>query len=98
MIDVAKTRVELAEHALLRPVEGTGVMLDLESERYLGFDETALRMVETATNAANLEVAVSELTAIYDVDAETIRQDLVTLISDLNARGLMHILPAEGQS
>ncbi len=92
MINLEQTRIEIADHVLLRPVEGTGVMLDLDTERYVGLDETALRMVQTAADSANLAATVTTLTEIYDADASLIETDLVALVSDLGDRGLIKLV------
>ena len=93
MINPARTRLEISDHVLLRPVEGTGVMLDLETERYIGLDETALRMVQTAADSPNLADTVSALTALYDADSALIEKDLVALVTDLDERGLIRLVP-----
>lgn len=93
MINPASTRIEIADHVLLRPVEDTGVMLDLETERYIGLDETALRMIQTAAESPNLADTVTELSALYDADAALIEKDLVALVADLDGRGLIKLVP-----
>ncbi len=95
MIDLNTTRVELSDHVLLRPVEETGVMLDLDTERYIGLDETALRMVQTAADSSSIGETVSKLVEIYDADRETIEGDLLGLVIDLDDRGLVKLVPID---
>lgn len=93
MIDLIATRIELAEHVLFRPVNDSGVMLDMETERYIGLDETALRMVQTATESPNLAETVETLSELYDADSARIEKDLLDLVADLDKRGLIRLLP-----
>jgi len=68
-------------------------MLDMETERYIGLDETALRMVQTATESPNLAETVETLSELYDADSARIEKDLLDLVADLDKRGLIRLLP-----
>lgn len=92
MIDPATTSIVLSDQVLLRPVEDTGVMLDLQTERYIGLDEVALQMVQTAQSCPDLAAAVSELGKIYDADVAEIESDLLELMTDLRDRGLVELV------
>ena len=84
-------RVTIPKGVLLSAVEGESVLLNLESERYFGLDEVGTRMFSVLTESNSIQVAYEVLLDEYDVDAESLRSDLITLIDNLVDQGLMEI-------
>ncbi len=84
-------RVTMPKDVLLSGVEGESVLLNLESERYFGLDEIGTRMFSVLTSSSSIQTAYETLLAEYDVDAELLRQDLITLVDQLMAQGLVVI-------
>ncbi len=86
-------RVAIPTDVLIRELDGESVALNLDSERYFGLDEVGTRMVMCLSEADSIQTAYEMLLAEYDVDPDTLRQDLQTLIEDLLAHGLVEIKP-----
>jgi hypothetical protein len=70
-------------------------LLDLRSEHYFGLDEVGSRIWQLIVLAGDLETIVGQMLAEYEVDEETLRQALATLIAELAAKGLVTV-DAEG--
>ena len=84
-------RVTIPKGVLLSAVEGESVLLNLESERYFGLDEVGTRMFSVLTESNSIQVAYEVLLDEYDVDAESLRSDLISLIDNLVDQGLMEV-------
>lgn len=84
-------QVTVPKDVLLSGVEGESVLLNLESERYFGLDEVGTRMLSVLTESKSIQAAYEALLDEYNVDAEALRQDLVSLIDKLIDQGLMEI-------
>jgi hypothetical protein len=67
------------------------VLLHLATERYYGLDETATAMWEALLGAATIGEALEHLLARYDVDPERLQRDLMSLIEELRADGLVDV-------
>ena len=84
-------RVRLANDVLVSNLEGESVLLNLKSERYYGLDEVGTRFLTLLSSSESIEHAFDALLAEYDVDAETLRNDLTTLLLNLCDQGLVEI-------
>src|ERR1700686_189974 len=82
-------RVIVPSHVLVRFLDKEAVLLNIETERYFGLDETGARMWQLATTAANIDTAYKSLLSEYDVDAETLRAHLSELLEKLADNGLL---------
>jgi hypothetical protein len=71
------------------------VLLNLETERYFGLDETGTRMWQLVTTTANLNAAFQTLLAEYDVEPELLKANLTDLMSRLVENGLLEVIPAD---
>jgi len=52
------------------------VLLNLETERYLGLEETGTRMWQVVTAAPNIDAAYRELQNEFDVESDLLRAPL----------------------
>ena len=84
-------RVILPADVLISNVSGESVLLNLKSERYFGLDEVGTRMLSVLTESKSIQAAYETLLAEYDVEAEALRNDLVSLIDKLIDQGLMEV-------
>jgi predicted PhzF superfamily epimerase YddE/YHI9 len=84
----------VASDVLWNEVEGELVLLDLNSEKYFGLDETGTAIWKAVTRAPTIEDAYQELSAIYEVEREELRADLKSLLQELIDRGLLEIRPS----
>jgi hypothetical protein len=87
-------RAIVPSHVLVRFLDREAVLLNLETERYFGLDETGTRMWQIVTAASNIDLAYQELLAEFDVAPEMLRSNFTDLLSRLLENGLLEVLPA----
>jgi hypothetical protein len=88
-------KVMVPAHVLVRFLDKEAVLLNIETERYFGLDETGARMWQLATTAANIDAAYQTLLSEYDVDGETLREHLSELLEKLANNGLLTMTPSD---
>jgi Coenzyme PQQ synthesis protein D (PqqD) len=88
-------RAEMLPHVLVRFLDKESVLLNLETERYYGLDETGTRMWQLLTSAPSIEAAYQELQNEFDVESELLRLHLSELLGRLVENGLLQIQPAD---
>jgi Coenzyme PQQ synthesis protein D (PqqD) len=90
-----RDRGAVPAHVLVRILDRESVLLNLETERYFGLDETGTRMWQLVTASQDIEAAYQELLAEYDVEPELLRTNLTDLLGQLVENGLLQVLPAD---
>ncbi len=90
-----KDRAAAPSHVLVRFLDQESVLLNLETEKYFGLDETGTRMWQLVTTAPNINAAYQELLAEYDVHPELLRENLTELVGHLLEHGLLQVSPAD---
>jgi len=80
---------------LVRFMDRESVLLNLETERYFGLDETGTRMWQVATSAPNVEAALRQLQDEYDAQPEILQSNLTELLGRLVENGLLSLRPAD---
>lgn len=90
-----KDRAAAPAHVLVRILDQESVLLNLETERYFGLDETGTRMWQLVTTSPNIDAAYQELLAEYEVQPEQLRENLTELLGRLVEHGLLQVLPAD---
>lgn len=88
-------RAETLPHVLVRFLDKESVLLNLETERYYGLDETGTRMWQVVTAARSIDAAYQELQNEFDVESELLRLHLTELLARLVENGLLQIQPAD---
>lgn len=88
-------RVTVPSHVLFRVLDKESVLLNVETERYFGLDETGTRMWQLATAAPTLQVAYQQLLDEYEVQPDLLRKDLVELLERLVENGLLQVKSAD---
>lgn len=88
-------RADSPAHVLVRLLDRESVLLNLETERYFGLDETGTRMWQLVTTAPDIESAYQELLAEYDVEPDLLRSNLSELLGQLVEHGLLQVFPAD---
>ncbi len=76
-------------------VEGELVLLDLNTEKYFGLDETGTVFWKALTGSPTIEDAYQELLATYEVEPERLRADLKSLLQELIDQGLLETAPSQ---
>lgn len=91
----AHTRVVAAPDQVSCELDGEAVILSLDQGVYYGLNPVgafAWALLERPRTVAELRDAVVEA---YEVDAPTAEADLLELLADMAARGLVHVRPAD---
>lgn len=88
-------RAALLPHVLVRFLDKESVLLNLDTERYYGLDETGTRMWQLLTSAPTIDAAYQELQNEFDVESELLRLHLTELLGRLVENGLLQIQPAD---
>jgi hypothetical protein len=87
-----EARVTVPGSVLTRELQGEMVVLDMQSERYYGLDETGTEMWKALTTSPTIQSAFETLLGDYDVDADTLRADLERLVGELSSHGLLELV------
>ena len=82
-------RVRVPDDVLISNLQEESVLLNLDSERYYGLDDVGTRFWSVLTTSASIEAAYEKLTREYDVDSGVLRADLLALVENLIAQGLL---------
>lgn len=88
-------RVVVPQHVLVRFMDRESVLLNLETERYFGLDETGTRMWQVATAAPSIELAMQQLLEEYDAEPQMLQGNLTELLERLVENGLLSLQPAD---
>ena len=74
---------------VFQEVEGEMVLLDLDRELYFALDPVGSRCWQLLAEHGDVEALVATMLAEYDVDEETLRQDVGDLLARLQAAELV---------
>lgn len=85
------TAIEVPDHVLVRELDGQMVILNLETETYLGLDETGASFWAALTGTKTLAAACERLLAEYEVEESQLQQDLQELVRQMIDKGLVRI-------
>ena len=83
------SRVIVPDTVLFRDLDGETVILNLDTESYLGLDDVGTRMWTALTNQPSIQAAYDLLLAEFDVSPETLRADMERLIGEMLGHGLI---------
>ncbi len=82
-------RVRVPQEVLARQVGGETVMLDLAKGAYFGLDPVGARMWQLLAEGKTLVEVCDAIVEEYDVSRDAVEQDLLGLVADLMAQGLL---------
>jgi hypothetical protein len=91
-------RVRVAPDVMFRLVGGEGVLLNLNTERYLGLNPVGTRMWNVLSSASSIQAAYDELLREYEVDPAQLRADLEEFIDQLLGQKLIETGPLAEES
>jgi len=83
--------VKIPDDVLISNLQDESVILNLDSERYYGLDSIGTRILSVLTTSESIEAAYNTLVQEYDVDHQALRQDLIALVENLVAQGLVKV-------
>ena len=89
-----ESNLRVGEQTLHEEIDGEAVLLNLGSGKYYGLDEVGSRMWALLIRHRSMEPAYRALLEEYDVAPERLQRDLLTLVEDLVAHGLLDIVEA----
>jgi hypothetical protein len=82
-------RVRVPDDVLISNLQQESVILNLDSERYYGLDDVGTRFLTVLNSSESIEAAYELLRREYDVDAQSLRQDILELVEDLVKQGIL---------
>lgn len=85
-------RIKLPEDVLISGLQAESVLLNLNSERYYGLNDVGTRMLTVLSVSDSIGAAYHSLLDEYDVEAEVLRNDLISTIEELSKHGLVEII------
>ena len=71
---------------------GEIVFLNLDNESYYGLDNTGSIFWNELTSTENIENAYNNLLELFDVSPRKLRNDLNSLLEDLNKNGIVSFI------
>lgn len=88
-------RVRVAPDVMFRLVGDEGVLVDLNTERYLGLNAVGARMWAALGSASSIEAAYEQLLEEYDVEPARLRADLDEFVDRLLCQQLIETDPGD---
>jgi hypothetical protein len=86
--------VRVAPDVLFRQLGDEGVLVNLNTELYLGLDPVGARMWSILTSVGPIQAAYDELLREYEVEPARLRVDLEEFIDELLGQKLIEAGPA----
>ena len=83
------SRISVSSDTLVNILGGESVLLSLKSQHYYGLDEVGTQIWNVLTTSPSVEAAYETLLEEYEVEPETLRQDLYDLLGKLAEQGLV---------
>lgn len=84
-------RLVVPEAVVSRELDGEMVLLNLDTGVYFGLDAVATDMWRAIQGAGPLGDAMRAVEAQYDIDPDTLVEDLLRLAGQLVAKGLLQL-------
>ena len=91
-------RVKIPDDVLISKLQEESVILNLDSERYYGLDDVGSRIMSVLTTSDSIEVAYQTLLQEYDVDPQTLGQDLLEIVQNLVDQGIIQMQSMKSHS
>ena len=82
-------RVRVPDDVLISNLQEESVILNLDSERYYGLDNVGTQFLSVLNTSDSIETAYEVLRDEYDVDPQSLREDLLELIENLLKQGIL---------
>ena len=85
--------LQIAPDVVSRELDGEIVVLNLESGTYFGLDAVGARVWQLLQEDGALQKVFDAMHTEFDVAADTLEQDLLSLVGELCERGLSRVRP-----
>jgi hypothetical protein len=86
-----ESRVAISDDVVSRDLEGEAVILNLESGTYFGLDPVGTRIWSILREDGSLRRAFDVVLQEYDVAPEKLEGDILRLVKELRAKGLVRL-------
>jgi hypothetical protein len=83
--------VRVAENVVFRELDGEAVILNLQSGVYFGLDAVGTRVWQLCQEQGSIRSVCQAMQKEFDVSADTLQADLLALLDELSAKGLVTI-------
>ena len=90
-LSFANDRLVVSDRVVARAVSGATVLLNLDTGRSFMLDDVGARAWSVLMSSASIQDAYESLLTEYEVEPDQLRTDLIALIADLEAQGLLEI-------
>lgn len=97
-LSVLAARARIPAQVVFRSFPRETVVLNLDTGKYHGLNPTAGRMLEVLEKSETIEEAAVRIAEEYGQALERIQRDLYELCVDLRERGLLEIVPNDGNT
>lgn len=89
---VLHQKISIALGVLEQNIGGGAVLLDVAQGLYFGLDDSGYAFWKALKNSADIEGAFQSLRAEFDVGDEELKSDLLALVNELVANGLLTVV------
>ena len=87
------TMLRVPDTVLLRTVRDEVVLLDMAGEEYFGLNAVGACVMRSVNDGADVDAAVAAVVAAFDAPEDQIRADVLELVEELVANGLLVVRP-----
>jgi DNA-directed RNA polymerase subunit N (RpoN/RPB10) len=84
-------RITVPPGVLFRDLDGEAVLLELESGRYFGLNETGTRFWHLLQEHGSVEPALRAMLDEYDVEEDCLRRELLSFVETLSSQRLVEV-------
>jgi hypothetical protein len=81
--------VRVPEGVVFRELDGETVILNLESGTYFGLDPIGTRIWQLCQERGSLRSVLAAMLEEFDASADVIQSDILALVDELSAQGLI---------
>jgi coenzyme PQQ synthesis protein D (PqqD) len=90
--------IALSPAVISQKASNETVLLDLDSENYFGLDEVGTRICQLIKETNELQAIFDTLLEEYDITEERLQLDLTTLLTEIEALGLVVLKQRKSES
>ena len=91
MMASIEARISIPDEVLFQDLDGEAVLLNLQSGKYFGLDLVGTRVWNLLVEYGALPTTYQALLEEYDVDEDRLQSDLLALVDQLAAHGLIRL-------
>jgi hypothetical protein len=91
-------RVKVLDSVVVENVADGAILLDLAGSNYFAIDEVGFCIVNTLENSDSINAAYDQLLLEYDIEATSLKQEMLEYIEKLDALGLIEVISGDDRS